>query len=44
MTENVQIYRHVCKAHHFHVACGPAIEAPLMTMLALHRKEKQNEE
>ena len=33
MTENVQMVRPVCKAHHFHVACGPAIEAPLMTMV-----------
>jgi hypothetical protein len=33
MTDNEQIFRHVCKAHRFHVACGPAIEAPLMTMV-----------
>jgi len=33
MTDNVQIFPRVCKTHRFHVACGPAIEAPLMTMV-----------
>ena len=33
MTENIQILRHVFKAHRFHVAGGPATEALLMTML-----------
>ena len=33
MKENIQILRHVSKAHRFHVAGGPATEALLMTML-----------
>jgi hypothetical protein len=33
MTANIQILRHVSKAHRFHVASGPATESLLMTML-----------
>jgi hypothetical protein len=33
MTENLQILRHACKTHCFHVVGGPATEALLMTML-----------
>ena len=44
MTENIQILRHVSKAHRFHVAGGPATEALLMTMFSSILQGEQNEE